>query len=434
MKKSEPHTGPIMSIYSECRCFGSQIFEDLGLKTSTGVQPSQPFNDGSLEIQPPELLCLKHQSLEPQFLEDQSRDTQSFRGNSLEPQFLEDQFLKVQSLKNPTPDDNSLDFQIDEDHSFEDQTIGIPYSEDFGIPSSEISCVDNLGQLFQYMERPQADVDHVDFRRPEKSANKFQGLLNFYDQKYPSDTFKPQAVRPKEDKPINKMRHSFFTKFPLVVILAIGYLTIFNIFVMLHPDSYREQTSEGGIRLVVHPLFVSMSKPTQIKYPGFRPPILEDRIGPSHGGIYFDVDQIALKSFDRFRHHQMVMAHESKDNLGNAVIISKKMAPFLDVWFRNYNSYDPKRWGYHSTYLPLELSKRYPDLIHIENRTFFDLDLSRIYELYYGHVEWSESTAVHLYVRWIKKYFTLNELRTMDTSIGEIARFIMYDSTKICQG
>ncbi|KAK6173344.1 hypothetical protein SNE40_016813 [Patella caerulea] len=152
----------------------------------------------------------------------------------------------------------------------------------------------------------------------------------------------------------------------------------------------------------------------------------------AHGGIYFDFDQIALKNFDQFRHYDFVMAHENIHNLGNAVIVSKKNAPFIDLWYNNYDTYNPTEWGIHSTFVPFRIAQKHKDLIHIEKEAFFKPDLAAIEKLYTGKIDLSKNHAIHLYVRSIKKYYTLDQFRKMNTTLGELARSVLYDSKNLC--
>ena len=151
-----------------------------------------------------------------------------------------------------------------------------------------------------------------------------------------------------------------------------------------------------------------------------------------YGGIYLDNDQLVLRSLDSFRNYSFVMGHESSNNLGNSLIISEKGAKFLDVWYKSYRSYNPKQWGIHSTFVPFTLAKLYPTLIHIENYSFIKPDIDGILEVYTGHYDWANNYAIHLYTRWIKKSYTIEELKFLNTSLGEIARQIMFGFSNLC--
>ncbi|XP_041360399.1 uncharacterized protein LOC121376553 [Gigantopelta aegis] len=151
-----------------------------------------------------------------------------------------------------------------------------------------------------------------------------------------------------------------------------------------------------------------------------------------YGGVYLDNDQLVLKSLDSFRNYSFVMGHENSNNLGNSLLISEKGAKFLDIWYKTYRSYNPKQWGIHSTFVPFTLAKIYPTLIHIENESFIKPDLGGINQLYGGHYNWSNNYAVHLYTRWVKKFYTIQDLKYLNSSLGEISRLIMFGFATLC--
>ena len=69
------------------------------------------------------------------------------------------------------------------------------------------------------------------------------------------------------------------------------------------------------------------------------------------GGVYMDMDIIALRSFDTIRNssRDVVLGHEGGDRHGfcNAIILARKNASFLDRWIKSYVDFDPKNeWNY----------------------------------------------------------------------------------------
>ncbi|KAK7098038.1 uncharacterized protein [Littorina saxatilis] len=157
-----------------------------------------------------------------------------------------------------------------------------------------------------------------------------------------------------------------------------------------------------------------------------------------YGGIYLDGDQVVLRSLDEFRDYEFVMGHENKHNLANSLLISVPNAKFIDVWYRNYRSYNPRQWGIHSTFLPLALAKIYPKTIHNAGYAFIKPDLPGVREIWEGHYDWRENHAVHLYYRSmvegkdIRTNYTLQELTRLNSTLGEISRHIVFGSKDAC--
>lgn len=102
-----------------------------------------------------------------------------------------------------------------------------------------------------------------------------------------------------------------------------------------------------------------------------------------HGGVYADIDTLFYKPFfPHFSNKKFVMGKETLyhiswdkediNGLCNALIISDKNAPFLDLWLEEYKTgYDNHDWNKMSVRKPYELYQKHPELIHVEaNYTF----------------------------------------------------------------
>ncbi|XP_076446827.1 uncharacterized protein LOC143284078 [Babylonia areolata] len=157
-----------------------------------------------------------------------------------------------------------------------------------------------------------------------------------------------------------------------------------------------------------------------------------------YGGIYLDGDQVVLRSLDEFRGKEFVMGHENARNLANSLLVSAPHARFIDIWYRNYRSYNPRQWGIHSTFLPHTLARLYPHLIHNAGYAFVRPDLPDIREVWEGHYHWAPNHAVHLYFRsmlegrQVRTDYTLHELLALNSSLGEIARHVVFGSKDAC--
>ena len=100
------------------------------------------------------------------------------------------------------------------------------------------------------------------------------------------------------------------------------------------------------------------------------------------GGVYADIDTLFVNKYpDELFDKEFVLGREPairssstgkmEDSLCNAVIISKKEAPFGKRWLKLMTeSYDGS-WSYHSTILPQKLSEKYPEEIHVVPQNYF---------------------------------------------------------------
>lgn len=83
------------------------------------------------------------------------------------------------------------------------------------------------------------------------------------------------------------------------------------------------------------------------------------------GGIYMDLDVIALKSFDPLLVYNTTMGYETRRGLCNGIIISAPNAEFLKIWHSKYKTFNDVKWNKHSVVLPAcktcrKISKSHP--------------------------------------------------------------------------
>lgn len=89
----------------------------------------------------------------------------------------------------------------------------------------------------------------------------------------------------------------------------------------------------------------------------------------TNGGIYFDIDTISIKPIDSLLSYNFVMGEEwangKQFGLCNAVMMAEKGSEFGKLWLEEYKNYDPN-WGVMSVVRPMEIAKKYPNLIKVE--------------------------------------------------------------------
>jgi hypothetical protein len=81
------------------------------------------------------------------------------------------------------------------------------------------------------------------------------------------------------------------------------------------------------------------------------------------GGIYLDMDVIALQSFDSLLGCQkdLILGNEGGDRHGlcNAVIVGRRGSSFVKRWRESYANFATNEWNYHSVILPKKMSYLY---------------------------------------------------------------------------
>ena len=125
-----------------------------------------------------------------------------------------------------------------------------------------------------------------------------------------------------------------------------------------------------------------------------------------YGGIYLDIDIWTINSYDDLLNtsKSCIMGFQATDTqfegLCNAVICAKPQSEFLKIWLENYKTFDNNQWDNHSVYLPLELSKKYSNLIEIKSQdAFFPVSWWEFEDLFKknSNFDISQSYCIHLW-------------------------------------
>ena len=164
----------------------------------------------------------------------------------------------------------------------------------------------------------------------------------------------------------------------------------------------------------------------EVKHYAHKADVVRLRALLENGGVYMDLDVIALKSFDSLLRSgaDMVMGQEGDDGrvgLCNAVILAKRDSEFLKRWYEAYRTFDESQWNYHSVILPKKMAEESPHLIKVvSHRAFFwplwdDPGITELYER--NSYDFRDNLAVHL---WSSKPKAKPLLSGMD--LGSILR------------
>jgi len=99
------------------------------------------------------------------------------------------------------------------------------------------------------------------------------------------------------------------------------------------------------------------------------------------GGIYADIDTLFVRPLpEHFFDKAFILGREPEivnesgelhSSLCNAWILSEEDSEFGCLWLEKMSEYFDGSWSNHSTVLPAVLSKKFPDLIHIEPQSSF---------------------------------------------------------------
>jgi len=158
-----------------------------------------------------------------------------------------------------------------------------------------------------------------------------------------------------------------------------------------------------------------------------------------YGGIYLDNDVLVLKSFDDLRRHPYVMGRATDIDINCGTVLATKGAPFLSLWLLSYDSYRGKgeQYSHKATIVPHQLAMLYPNLIHVEERSLNRPNWKQheMRVLYLGKYDWSSNYAIHVWHRYLPQGAKVPQgpghINQAQTTLGEICRYILYDSAKL---
>jgi hypothetical protein len=132
------------------------------------------------------------------------------------------------------------------------------------------------------------------------------------------------------------------------------------------------------IRSVNSPDFING---TPINYVQYQSDVLRLEILIAHGGVFMDSDMLLLKSIDDLYDEPLTLFEESPSSIANGLIFAAPNSAFLRHWYDALpEAMKSPVWAYHAVVLPVELSRKYPDLVRVMDQSyFFPLDLKRNY-------------------------------------------------------
>lgn len=185
------------------------------------------------------------------------------------------------------------------------------------------------------------------------------------------------------------------------------------------------------IRSVNAPDFING---TPINYVQYQSDVLRLEILIAHGGVFMDSDMLLLKPIDDLMGEPLTLFEESPSSIANGLIFAAPNSPFLRHWYEALPvAMRSPVWAYHAVVLPVELSRKYPELVRVMDKTyFFPLDLKRNYLLEEDPRQIEESVqriggayGIHVYETYWRDYIKgVDEdfLRYKDTLMSRLFR------------
>ncbi|KAL3836289.1 hypothetical protein ACJMK2_021726 [Sinanodonta woodiana] len=165
--------------------------------------------------------------------------------------------------------------------------------------------------------------------------------------------------------------------------------------------------------------------------------VMRIEILKDYGGIYLDYDEVVLRPLEPLRVYEYVQGLEFPNQLGSQLIMAKKNATFLQLWYDSYKNYseDPL---YNAQEVPATLAKRHPKLIHVEGYNFTRPNWKSAGLIFNHNYNWSTNYAMHSYARILMTKYpdrnvNLTNIRYLNNTIGSISRHVLLGSKELCE-
>ena len=151
-----------------------------------------------------------------------------------------------------------------------------------------------------------------------------------------------------------------------------------------------------------------------------------------HGGIYLDYDVIVLRSMDPLRRYDMTMGKERPPKFIAGIIVARKDALFLKIWYESYrDNYRPLDWDYNCARVTYQLYLRRPDLIHVEPSSLTTPDWQERHLLWKEVIDWRPLFVIHVMQHLSWMHYDPESIKTLNSTFGEVVRYIYYHSPKL---
>ncbi|XP_077863985.1 uncharacterized protein LOC144349045 [Saccoglossus kowalevskii] len=152
----------------------------------------------------------------------------------------------------------------------------------------------------------------------------------------------------------------------------------------------------------------------------------------SVGGVYFDTDIFVVAPLDSLRKYDYVVGRPSRYTLNNGVILTSSNSTFLKLFLDSYREYNSFCYSCNSVFNQNKLAWKHRHLVHIENESMMKPNSNHWRTLFFGKFPWpAHHFTFHVWIRNFQAaypdvVFTPDYIKQLNTSFGEICRYIYY--------
>ena len=111
--------------------------------------------------------------------------------------------------------------------------------------------------------------------------------------------------------------------------------------------------------------------------------------------------------------------------------MATRNASFTRRWYDSYRKYYPKYWAYNSLIIPFDLAQNATD-VNLEGRIFCRPIYSQTKMIFDQNYDWSTNRGLHLYKRYSRKRHNFKDIRTLNITLGSLARYVLFGNKELC--
>ncbi|XP_070533390.1 uncharacterized protein [Ptychodera flava] len=151
------------------------------------------------------------------------------------------------------------------------------------------------------------------------------------------------------------------------------------------------------------------------------------------GGVFLDTDVIVVAPLEPLRYYDYVAGRSSDGYLSNGIILATKDSEFLRRFYKSYVEYENDCWDCNSVTKHHDLAVQNSALIHVEPTSLNTPSPDQWEQALLGKFDWKhDHFTIHV---WFRKFrdggkrkftFTPQNIKLLDTSFGEMCRYIYF--------
>jgi len=113
-------------------------------------------------------------------------------------------------------------------------------------------------------------------------------------------------------------------------------------------------------------------------------------------------------------------------------MLSRKGSTFMRLFYESYrDNYRPWDWDYNCARVPYQLYRRRPDLLHVEPHRLTTPDWRERDKLWKEVIDWRDLYVIHVMGHLSRDDSSPASIRALNSTFGEVMRYIYYGSSKI---